>query len=155
MPRFLSATVMATGRVADDEAVENATTSASMMPRKKGNTGIRAMSLSIRPWTRTICTIDPTTTLRASHPILRKTPAPLDATALAIRANTPNGVNSITSPTILSSTEDSDCKRPANGLPASPDRTVPMPNRIATKISASMSPLANASTMLSGTIAMS
>src|SRR3546814_8593381 len=84
--------------------------------------------------------------------MLTKTAAPLAATALAISANTPIGVASITSPTIFSSTADSDCNRPAKGLPASPVRTVPTPTRIATKISASMSPFAKASTMLSGTM---
>ena len=112
--------------------------------------GSRAKSRRIRLWTRTIWIADPRTTASASQPMLTKTAAPLAATALAISANTPIGVASITNPTIFSSTADSDCSRPAKGLPASPASTVPTPTRIATKISASMSPFANASTMLSG-----
>src|SRR3546814_8043010 len=91
MPRFLPATVIATGKVADDEAVEKATTSASTMPRKKVKTGRRASSRRIRLWTSTIWIADPRTTASASQPMLTKTAAPLAATALAISANTPIG----------------------------------------------------------------
>ena len=49
MPRFSSATRIATGRVAMLDEVEKATSMASVMPRKKGITGSQAISLTTRP----------------------------------------------------------------------------------------------------------
>ena len=46
--------LLATGSVADDDAVEKATTSASTMPRKKGSTGKRASKRRSRLWTSRI-----------------------------------------------------------------------------------------------------
>ena len=57
--------------------------------------------------------------------------------------------------TTRSITAEADWKKAASGRPASPAVMVPTPSRMATKIMASMSPLASASTIFSGTMPIS
>ncbi|PAV92575.1 hypothetical protein WR25_02159 [Diploscapter pachys] len=151
-PRLSCATRSATGSVADDDAVEKATTSASTIPLKNRVTGRRATKRISPACTTSIWTSDASTTASASQPTWTNTPAPLTATACAMSAKTPNGVTSITNRTICNSTADKPCSRATTGLPASPARMVPVPSSTATNMIASMSPRTSASTILSGTI---
>ena len=99
-----------------------------------------------------ICKTQAIYSAMVSMPRLCNTPSPLSAITQIIRASTPKGATSITiMVTFIMTSAASSNQRPMP-LPISPAIRMPIPNMIAKKITARISPLASAAIGFSGTM---